>query len=96
MEAQDRWAYYAKKPDVSECEDDTRWITVVESTERTALNLKKYKCKTQKFFLLFFFSAAILWNLLKKIGLWNMLLWKYSGKVCMCWCVSSDAAARAV
>lgn len=50
MEAQDRWAYYAKKPDVSECEDDTRWIAVVVSTERTALNLKKYKCKTQKFF----------------------------------------------
>lgn len=57
MEAQDRWAYYAKKPDVGECEDDARWIAVVESAERTALNLKKYK--NQSFF---FFSAAILWN----------------------------------
>lgn len=54
MEAQDRWAYYAKKPDVSKCEDDTRWITVVGRTE------KKKKYINQK---VFFFTATILWNL---------------------------------
>lgn len=44
MEAQDWWPYYAKKPDVSKCEDDTKWITVVGSTVKKAFKPKlKYK-----------------------------------------------------
>lgn len=50
MEAQDRWAYYAKKPDFTKCEDDTRvlwWAALKKGFKPEKI---KYE-KKQKFFL---------------------------------------------